>query len=158
MKVEQLLLSGALALVLVAPAATASQSIDQSGTEVFTTEVWKNIELGKDRSSAIWQGLGAVEADDPEMPLHRATANCVGIYEFGPGDRSTAQGRCAYTLQDGEKIFLEWGHDQENPQPHYRWTGGTGRYQGASGGGTYALEQLDNGLSVGTFNGTLKLE
>ena len=42
----------------------------------------------------------------------------------------------------------------EEPKPY---TGGTGKYEGASGGGTYMYESLTDTLTGGTYQGKLVL-
>ena len=39
----------------------------------------------------------------------------------------------------------------------FKFTGGTGKYEGASGGGTYFYESLTDTLAGGTYNGKLVL-
>lgn len=39
----------------------------------------------------------------------------------------------------------------------YKITGGTGKYQGASGGGTYRCENLTDTLCDGRYNGKILL-
>ena len=39
----------------------------------------------------------------------------------------------------------------------YKITGGTGKYKGASGGGTYIYENLTDTLSGGSYKGTIEL-
>jgi hypothetical protein len=39
----------------------------------------------------------------------------------------------------------------------YKITGGTGKYKGAGGGGTYFYENLTDTLSGGTYKGTIEL-
>jgi hypothetical protein len=39
----------------------------------------------------------------------------------------------------------------------YKFTGGTGKYQGASGGGTYMYENIADTLAGGTYKGQLVL-
>jgi hypothetical protein len=48
----------------------------------------------------------------------------------------------------------EGSHLKEYP---YKITGGTGKFQGASGGGTYLYENLTDTLSSGTYKGTMQL-
>jgi hypothetical protein len=43
------------------------------------------------------------------------------------------------------------------PQPVGRIAGGTGKYQGASGGGTYMYENLTDALLGGRIKGTMEL-
>ena len=39
----------------------------------------------------------------------------------------------------------------------YKNTGGTGKYEGASGGGTYMYENVTDTLAGGTFKGKIEL-
>ena len=39
----------------------------------------------------------------------------------------------------------------------YKTTGGTGKYKGASGGGTYTYENLTDTLAGGRYKGTIQL-
>ena len=38
-----------------------------------------------------------------------------------------------------------------------RWTGGTGKYEGAKGGGTYTYDNLTDTLSAGRYKGKMEL-
>ena len=48
----------------------------------------------------------------------------------------------------------EGSHLKEYP---YKITGGTGKYQGASGGGTYIYENLTDTLAGGRYKGQIVL-
>jgi hypothetical protein len=48
----------------------------------------------------------------------------------------------------------EGSHLKEYP---YKYTGGTGKYEGASGEGTYTSENLTDTLQWGRYKGTIKL-
>ena len=55
-------------------------------------------------------------------------------------DRHSGRGRVSFSEFEVDKI-----------------NGGTGKYQGASGGGTYINENLTDTLSGGTYKGTIVL-
>ncbi len=74
-----------------------------------------------------------------------------------PGGTSKGAGFCTYTTSDGDKLFLRWRDNPGKAKSRYEWIGGTGQLAGASGGGTYTLKQLPNGLSTGQYEGVLKL-
>ena len=48
----------------------------------------------------------------------------------------------------------EGSHLKEYP---YKYTGGTGKYEGATGGGTYTMEELTDTLLGGRYKGELIL-
>ena len=51
-----------------------------------------------------------------------------------------------------------WEEGSQLKEYPYKITGRTGKYQGASGGGTYIYENLTDNLSGGTFKGAIKLQ
>ena len=73
-----------------------------------------------------------------------------------PDESWKGSGTCTDKYKDGTKTeaWEEGSHLKEYP---YKITGGTGKYQGASGGGTYVYENLTNSLAGGTYKGRLIL-
>jgi len=55
-------------------------------------------------------------------------------------------------------MYDSWDEGSQLKEYPYKITGGTGKYQGASGGGTYIYENLTDTLSGGTFKGAIKLQ
>lgn len=47
--------------------------------------------------------------------------------------------------------------DRTSIRNTWKYTGGTGKYEGASGGGTYFYESLTDTLAGGTYKGKLVL-
>jgi hypothetical protein len=82
----------------------------------------------------------------------------VGKYEYMPDKSWKGSGTCTYKFKEaGDTItdsFEEGSHLKEYT---YKITGGTGKYQGASGGGTYFYDQLTDRLAGGTYKGTIQL-
>ena len=50
-----------------------------------------------------------------------------------------------------------WEEGSHLKEYTYKYTGGTGKYEGASGGGTYVYESLNDTLTGGTYKGQLVL-
>jgi hypothetical protein len=55
-------------------------------------------------------------------------------------------GTCTYTYKGGDKLTDSWQEGSDLKEYTFKNTGGTGKYEGASGGGTYTLEELTNTL------------
>ena len=59
--------------------------------------------------------------------------------------------------KDGDKLYQSFEEGSHLKEYIYKWTGGTGKYEGASGGGTYMYESLTDTLSGGRFKGKIIL-
>jgi hypothetical protein len=59
--------------------------------------------------------------------------------------------------QSGDTKFEAWEEGSALKEYTYKITGGTGKYQDASGGGTYFYENLTDTLSGGTYKGQIVL-
>ena len=94
--------------------------------------------------------------DDPAAtPM--ATDDCVGNYEYMPDGSWHGSGTCTHNLKGGDKIHETWEEGSQLKEYPYKITGGTGKYEGASGGGTYIYENLTDTLSGGRYKGQLVL-
>ena len=153
---RSLIIAGALA-TLLAGAASAGERLEQSGREAFSTDVWEMLELGEGHAVALWRGHGIAYSDSPESPLHLATIDCAGAFEFMPDGTQRDRGHCTYTTRDGDKLFDRWWRSPDMEAARYEWIGGTGRWAGATGGGTYSVTQLDDRLLSVSYSGTLVL-
>ena len=54
-------------------------------------------------------------------------------------------------------ITTTWEEGSHLKEYTYKNTGGTGKYEGASGGGTYTMEELTDTLLGGRYKGTIEL-
>ena len=84
--------------------------------------------------------------DDPAAPKN--TAECVGKYEYMP-DKSWAPGPAPRPIKEATRLYESWEEGSHLKEYSYKWTGGTGKYEGATGGGTYTLEELTDTLMGG---------
>jgi hypothetical protein len=75
----------------------------------------------------------------------------IGKYEYMPDNSWKATGTCTDTYKGGDTKFEAWEEGSHLKDYTYKITGGTGKYQGASGGGTYIYENLTDTLAGGTY-------
>ena len=87
----------------------------------------------------------------------KGTQACVGKYEYMPDGSWKGSGTCTDTYKSSDKIFEAWEEGSGLKEYTFKFTGGTGKYEGASGGGTYFYESLTDTLAGGTYNGKLVL-
>jgi hypothetical protein len=94
-----------------------------------------------------------VPDDDAEPTISQ---DCVGNYEYMPDESWKGSGTCTDNYPDG-KISLTWEEGSALKEYTYTKTGGTGKYQGVKGGGTYMYKSLSDTLSGGKYKGTIIL-
>ena len=92
--------------------------------------------------------------DDPAEPT--ISQDCVGNYEYMPDESWKGTGTCTDNYPEG-KISLTWEEGSHLKEYTYTKTGGTGKYQGVKGGGTYMYQNLSDTLSGGRYKGTIQL-
>jgi hypothetical protein len=156
MNLKQLLLAVPTALVILGSgAANAGQTINDVGAIVCINDKWDEKEVEKEHKLVDYAGRCVNIPDDPAAPKY--TEDCVGKYEYMPDESWKGSGSCTYNFKSGDKItdtFEEGSHLKEYT---FKITGGTGKYQGASGGGTYTNEELTDTLLGGKYKGTIQL-
>jgi hypothetical protein len=98
------------------------------------------------------RGLGFPE----DYAEEGAEGSYVGTYTYKPDGSWTGAGTGIETFTDGTTYYT-WEESSENltagRENTYKYTGGTGKYKGASGDGTYTLYE---GVSGGYIPGTLQ--
>ena len=72
-----------------------------------------------------------------------------------PDESWKATGTCTDTYKNGDTKFESWEEGSHLKEYTDKITGGTGKYQGVGGGGTYIYENLTDTLSGGTYKGTI---
>jgi len=80
----------------------------------------------------------------------------VGKYEYMPDESWKGSGTCTDNYPDG-KVNLTWEEGSHLKEYTYTKTGGTGKYEGVKGGGTYMYQSLTDTLSGGRYKGTIQL-
>jgi hypothetical protein len=142
-------------LILGSGVANAGQSIPDVGAIACVTDKWDEKEPEKGHKLADWAGRCVTIPDDDDAP--KSTAECVGKYEYMPDGSWKGSGTCTYTYKGGDKLYDSWEEGSHLKEYTYKNTGGTGKYEGASGGGTYSMEELTDTLLGGKYKGTIDL-
>ena len=142
-------------LVIGSGAANAEQTINEAGAIAFVVDKWDEKQPEKGHKLVDMAARTVAIPNDPAAPKY--TEDCVGKYEYMPDESWKGSGTCTYTFKSGDKMYDSWEEGSDLKEYPYKITGGTGKYEGASGGGTYLYENLTDTLSGGTYKGQLVL-
>ena len=148
-----LITSLALILLSVGPA-KAGETISLAGAIVCVNDKWdeKEVEKGHKLVDAV-QRCVTVPND---ATAEKVAEDCVGKYEYMPDGSWKGSGTCT-DARKGGKLFNSWEEGSHLKEYTYKVTGGTDKYEGASGGGTYMYEALTDTLFGGEYKGTIEL-
>ena len=119
------------------------------------TDKWdeKEVEKGHKLVDAVQRCI--LIPNDPAEP--KFAEDCVGKYEYMPDESWKGSGTCTDNYKGGDTKTETWEEGSHLKEYTYKITGGTGKYQGASGSGTYIYENLTDTLSGGTYKGQMIL-
>jgi hypothetical protein len=145
----------AASLVLGNGISNAGQTINEAGAFVCVNDKWDEKEPEKGHKLVDFAGRCVHVPDDPAA--EKSTDDCVGTYEYMPDESWKGSGSCTMNFKDKSSITGNW--EEGSHLKEYTWTvtGGTGKYNSASGDSTYAYDNLTDTLSGGRYKGTLKL-
>ena len=156
MTIKQICLAVPVSLLVLGHAAVkADTTIDDAGSLACVTDKWDEKEVAKGHKLADWAARCIAIPDNPDAPKY--TEECAGKYEFRPDESWKGTAKCTWKFKDGDEVhdtFEEGSHLKEST---YVITGGTGKYQGASGGGIYSCETLTDVLCGGKYKGRMQL-
>jgi len=104
----------------------------------------------------IWGGMynGALRSEVGDGFLHRTSVVCTALGELKDGSMIHNSGDCAATDMDGNKAMWKWkctACPGQGWAGEFQFTGGTGKYAGLKGGGTYQETNVPgtgNGWSI----------
>jgi hypothetical protein len=137
-------------LFLSSGGANAGNSGDEAGAIACINDKWDEKEIEKGHKLVDYAGRCIIIPDD--LTWEKFAEDCVGKYEYMPDQSWKGSGTCTEKLKDG-KIFDSWEEGSQLKEYPYKFTGGTGKYQGVSGGGTYFYDNLTDTLTGGRFKG-----
>jgi hypothetical protein len=86
-----------------------------------------------------------------------AIACVMDKWDYMPDKSWKGAGTCTDNLKGGDKMYESWEEGSHLKEYMYKYTGGTGKYEGASGGGTYMYESLTDTITGGGYKGKLVL-
>ena len=142
-------------LILGPSVANAGQTINDTGAIVCINDKWDEKEVEKGHKLVDYAGRCVNVPDEFTSPKY--TEECVGKYEYMPDQSWKASGTCTDTYKAGDTVTESWEEGSHLKEYPYKVTGGTGKYQGASGGGTYLYENLTDTLAGGRYKATIEL-
>jgi hypothetical protein len=94
----------------------------------------------------------------PDNPgLEKYAQDCTGKYEYMPDGSWKSAGSCTNSFKSGDKSYETWEEGSDLKEYTYKKTGGTGKYAGATGGGTYMYEGVTDTVFGGRYKGKLIL-
>jgi hypothetical protein len=144
------------ALLFVAQgSANASHSLEESGVLVCVTDKWAETEPEKGHKLVDAAMRCGVVPDNPA--LEKYAQDCTGKYEYMSDGSWKSAGSCTNSFKSGDKSYETWEEGSHLKEYTYKKTGGTGKYAGASGGGTYMYEGLTDTVFGGRYKGQLIL-
>jgi hypothetical protein len=149
------LVAPAALLLLAAGTANAGQTITEAGTITCVNDKWDEKEVDKGHKLVNYAGRCVKIPNDPAAP--KAVEDCVGNYEYMPDGSWKGAGTCTRTVAGGDKMYETWQESSDLKEYPYKHAGGTGKFERATGGGTYFYESLTDTLSGGTYKGTTVL-
>ena len=134
--------------------AHAGEPVKDTGAMACFTDKWdvKEPEKGHKLVDAAMRCV--LISDDPAEPT--ISQDCMGNYEYMPEESWKGMGTCTDNYPGG-KINLTWEEGSHLKEYTYTKTGGTGKYEGVKGGGTYMYQSLSDTLSGGRYKGTIQL-
>ncbi|MGF6478834.1 hypothetical protein [Paraburkholderia sp. JPY419] len=136
------------ASMTVSAGATLAQTFDmpRHGSTTYTNYAINHelatIDMGDQGSSLLIEGFGTTRNSVGEKPFDRMSVHCL-FYESARSGKYEVKGACTETDVDGDKINLTFETDTQT------LTGGTGKYKGISGTGTFS-GQLLHPPAIGT--------
>jgi hypothetical protein len=154
MKPKHLLAAVPAALLILATAsANAGQTINEAGVLVCVNDKWDEKEVEKGHKLVDYAGRCVTVPTD--QGAEKVALDCVGKYEYMPDSSWKGSGTCTNNYKDGKlyESFEEGSHLKEYTT---KYTGGTGKYEGASGTGTYFYDQLTDTLAAGTYKHSIE--
>jgi len=131
------------------------QTINDVGAIACVDDKWDEKEVAKGHKLVDYAGRCVDIPDDRAAP--KQTEECVGKYEYMPDGSWKASGTGTVTYEGGDTLSVSWEEGSHLKEYTYKVTGGTGKYQGATGEGTYSYENQTDTLSGGTYKGTMQL-
>ena len=135
--------------------AIADQTVDVAGAIACVMDKWDEKEPDKGHK-LVEAAMRCVIIPNGSV-LPKFVQDCVGKYEYMPDKSWKGAGTCTDNLTGGDKMYETWEEGSHLKEYTYKYNGGTGKYEGTSGGGTYMYESLTNTLTGGTYQGKLVL-
>ena len=107
---------------------------ESTGAFALVIDKWNVSEPEKGHKLVEYAGRGLGIPDDPTEPA--PVGSYVGKYEYMPDGSWKGAGTGTETFKGGGTTNYTWEEGSLLKENTYKYTGGTGKYEGVSGGGT----------------------
>ncbi len=139
------LMAAALAGVCSLSLAAAVHAAEETTVEAFAA--WQGegtlIPVGPESAVLVATLKGVVYIQSDKGPLRAGTIICPATADVSLVDGTqVGEGQCAWEADDGDNVFAEWtckGIHLIGCKGEFTLTGGTGRFEGVTGGGPMVL-------------------
>jgi len=152
---KKLLAAAPAILLALGIPASAGETINEAGTITCITDKWDEKEVAKGHKIADSVQRCVLIPDD--TAAEKLAETCEGKYEYMPDGSWKAAGTCVDKYKTGDTVSVSWEEGSHLNEYTYKKTGGTGKFQGVTGGGTYMYENVTDTLAGGRYKGTLVL-
>jgi hypothetical protein len=139
------------------PVSDEPQLATASGFSAFDTTETEVESLADSRRLMHVRSAGTFYTEDPGSPFNETSYDCFGTHLLRP-DGSSVQGHgyCAGVATTGDLWWIDWTGDLD--QGHWRFSGGTGTFEGIEGGGSWRNQAaLAGEETVTTWHGAWHL-
>lgn len=142
-------------LVILHSAAALGGTFEEAGALACVIDKWDEKEQETGHKLVDYAGRCVAIPDDPGAS--KVTEKCVGKYEYMPDGSWKGSGTCIDTYKAGGTKTFTFEESSHLKVQTYKITGGSGKYEGVSGAGTYTNENLTDTLTAGRYKATLTL-
>ena len=132
--------------------AQAAEMMKMKGQDVYIQETVSKVKLADGRTMERHTLKGFSMADDPKSPFAMINQDCAEAVVISPDGSVSSGGYCNGVDADGHVYWVSSTGDQKGGT--WSFTGGTGKFAGIKGGGTFAWStQWSDGKAVSTWEG-----
>ncbi|MEQ1883093.1 MAG: hypothetical protein ABL878_19235 [Burkholderiales bacterium] len=154
-------LTAGFALSALVSPAHAGKSISWEGVQYYAGGQIQAVQMEEGHSIILarWEGIHA--SKDTTSPVHLIRLECAGSIDARRDGTFEANGYCMHTDRDGDKWVGRWWNNNKMPVAKFEVFHGSGKYAGATGGGTAKCTPLKPGTidtMVCEQTGTIELK
>jgi len=141
-------------------ASAAAERVSFEGVQYYTIN--PEVHVFKSGSAVIhWKGQAIMATKDPNSIFQNLRLDCAGVIDSRKEGIWKGDGYCDHTDRDGDVWVGHWWGDNTMQTGKFEVIHGTGKYMGATGGGTAKYTELKpgtNGSAVVQNTGFIELK
>jgi hypothetical protein len=135
--------------------ATTAHARDCSGYNTHVLISAEVTEPAKGHSLMTFRNHDMLVTNDPKHILNMAMGECAGTMLTTPDGKMAGAGYCLRRDNDGDTQSIDWIWPKGAERGTWKSTGGTGKFAGLEGGGTWAQVASDGGkMGINRWDGT----